>query len=96
MYAFIRYFSFFVYPAIRKYCMILESQSYTSLQEKNVYSAMRWRSLSAEEQGKYNDQAASMHGANNEDLYDSVNVKQEVTKLLKRLQELVCVLRRYI
>ena len=69
--------------------MVLESKSYTSLQEKNAYSAMKWRSLSAEQQEEYNDKAASKHEASSESQHDTINVKQEVTKLLKRLQELV-------
>ena len=73
---------------VYEYCMILESLSCTSLQEKNCLSSMKWRSLSAMEKGEYNDKAAAMDSISAEDSVK--NVKQEVTKLLKRLQELVC------
>ena len=68
---------------VYKYFIILESLSCTSLQ------LSKWRSLSVEEKGEYNDKAAAMHNASAED--SVTNVKQEITKLLKRLQELVCI-----
>lgn len=49
---------------------------------------MRWRSLSAEEQTQYNGKAVIVHREGGGQP-DSVSVKQEVTKLLNRLQELV-------
>ena len=75
---------------VYEYCMILESLSCTSLQEKNCFSATKWRSLSDKEKGEYNDKATAIHSTSAED--SVVNVKQEITKLLKRLQELVCIL----
>ena len=79
---------FFVYPfanmyTVYEYCMTLESLSCTSLQ------LSKWRSLSVEEKGEYNDKAAAMHSTSAED--SVINVKQEITKLLKCLQELVCI-----
>lgn len=74
---------------VYEHCMILESLSCTSLQEKNCFSATKWKSLSAEEKGEYNEKAVAMHSTSAKD--SVINVKQEITKLLKRLQELVCI-----
>lgn len=71
----------------------LESRSCNSSTEKNTYSsAVRWSSLPAEQQqSQYNGKGATMH----RDIGDPpelMNVKEEITKLLSRLQELVSIL----
>ena len=68
--------------------MMLDSRRCNSLTAKNSYSAMRQMSLPASNQLQYKDKSGHIH-RDNECSSDLADVKQEVTELLKRLQELV-------
>ena len=66
----------------------LDSRSCNSLIAKNSYSAMRQMSLPADKQLQYKYKPGHIH-RDNGCSSDAADIKQEVTELLERLQELV-------
>ena len=68
--------------------MTLGSRSCNSLTAKNSYSAMRQMSVPVNNQVHYKEKSGRIHRDNGYSS-DLADVKQEVTELLERLQELV-------
>ena len=67
---------------------LIDSRSCNSSTSKNSYSAIRHMSLPAVKQLQYKDKSCHMNSDNGYSS-DAANLKQEVTELLERLQELV-------